>query len=208
MKTFYSVFVVLLILLVTSCNEKQSDFENIVEITPADAQSFNLPDIHFKFSYPTDENIKIRIADPSSKNYSYAFVDFMIDESTNEEISIGYCENCKNYDSDYIEGLLKDVSAEFEYQLSDFNIVSNGVESFDGEDRNILKFTFNANDNSMGFTQGKYIGIFVVYLPKKSNNGVLFILLANTDETDIKDFDDFSKKGNLSKVFKTFRFVE
>ncbi|MBN2662945.1 MAG: hypothetical protein JXR68_04785 [Bacteroidales bacterium] len=208
MKTLYSAIIFSLILISISCNEKTSDFENVVEITPSDAQSYNLPDIHFMFSYPTSDNIKIRLANPDLMNLSYAYVDFMVGDYTNEEISIGHCKNCNNYDFDYIEGLLEDLSTDFEYQLPDFNVVFNGVEKFDGENRNVLKFTFNAIDSSMGFVPGKYIGIFVVYLPKSSSNGILFILLANTNETEIKNFDDFSTKGNLAEVFNTFKFVE
>lgn len=207
-RNYLLLFVVLFVFVSCENNEKTNDFENLVEVTNDDASVFGLPEIHFKFSYPSDDNLWVRMAEPGSHNLSYAYVDYMVGDNTREEISVGYCDNCNSYGSEDISGVLDQLAAEFEYQLPDFNVVSNDVEMFNGAERNVLKFTFNAPDDALGFVPGEYLGVFVVYLPKKSNNGIMFILLANKDETSIKDFSDFGQKGDLAEIFQTFRFVE
>lgn len=208
MKKIYLPILVLVAFFVASCTEKAEDFENIVEITPMDAQSFDLPEVHFMFSYPTDDNISIRLAKANQNNYSYAYIDYMDGDYIQEEISIGYCNNCYNSETSIIEDLLTNISAEFEYQLTDYNVVSSGYQMFDGEQRSVLNFTFTISDNALGFVEGEYIGVFVVYLSDKTENGILFGFLANKNETDIKDFDDFTKKGDLVDIFRTFRLVD
>ncbi len=209
MKILFLSFLSIIILSASTCSNKVTDFENVVEITPADAQKWDLPDVHFKFSYPTDDNIKVRFAEEGAKNYSYAYVDYMTKNKLSiEEISIGYCKKCATYGKDNVKDLLKSLADQFEYQLPNFNLISNDIEEFDGEERNLVKFTFSTTDGSLGFEEGDYIGVFVVYNPDDGDNGILYILLANTDKTDIKDFDDFTKKGNLVDIFKTIRFVD
>ncbi len=202
---FFAIFAVVFI----ACNDKKADFENIIEITPEDAVDYGLPEVHFKFSYPEDENILYREAQDGIKNLSYAHIDYLQNGLSVEEIAIGYCKGCVSNGKDVVKKLLDDLSSQFQYQLNDFTVLSNDYIKFDGEKRNLLKFSFTAPDSSIGFAPGEYIGIMVVYLPGKGhNNGVTFVYLANKRETEIEDYSNFGEKGFLNDIFHTFRFVE
>ncbi len=208
MKKLLSLFV-LVAIFVSSCKKEIKDYENVVEITPTDAQNYGLPPVHFKFSYPDNEKIVLTQAKSGQKNLSYCLIDYKGDSASIEEISFGYCRNCNLVEENKLSDILSRLSDEFSTQLTDYQEISNTTEDFDGEKHHVLKFKFKVNEEFKNiFDKGNYIGIIVPYIDKNSDNGVLIIMLANTDKSEIKDFSDFGKKGKLAGVFHTFRFVK
>ncbi len=198
------------LLVFSACEEKITDFENVVEVTPDECKKWGLDEVHFLISYPNDDNILFQEAQEGEDNLSYIMFDYLDkDELSNEEISIGYCTNCKNYDDDGKLELIQQLMEQFESQLPNLEIVSNDTEVIFGEKRVVAKFTFSSEEPIFGyFAAGNYKAMIVEFSKESNtNNGVIIILLAN-ESTGIKEFSDFGEKGNLAKVFKTFRFAE
>ncbi|MBN2892295.1 MAG: hypothetical protein JXL97_10530 [Bacteroidales bacterium] len=210
MKKILFFAVALILVSLTACEKKITDFENVIEVTPEDCVKWGLNEVHFKISHPTDEAISVWKAVEGSKNLSYIMIDHLTkDELSNEEISIGYCNNCLITSDEDLLSLIEELVNQFEVQLPNFEKKSIEVEKFWGEKRVVAKFTFGDKEPMYDFFEaGDYHGIITVITEgSTTDNGVVVIMLGNQN-SGIEDFSDFGKKGNLADIFKTFRFVE
>ena len=208
MKNLFLLSLIASFFALSSCETEIKDFENLIEVTPEDCQSWDLPDNHFIVSYPTNKNITITKAIDGEYNLSYVMFDYITDDDLcNEEISIGYCDNCASFENDGLIDLVNQLSTQFENQLPDYKLVSLESEDFWGEERVVAKFTFGSEEPIYDyFEAGDYIGIISLMTPKEGN-GVMFIMLGNKN-SGIKNYEDFGNKGKLGDIFKTFRFVK
>lgn len=210
MKTIVYLFVAVLLISLTACEEKIEDFKNVVEVTPEMAKKWNLQDVHFKISYPDDDNLIVTKAEEGQSNLSYIMFDYTNEEGLSyEEISIGYCSNCVDYPEDELKNLIGQLSDQFSSQLPNYEEIELGKEKIWGKDRIAVKFKFGSDETMYDFFEaGEYLGM-ITYITEGSatNNGVMLIMLGN-ESSGIKDFSDFGEKGKLAEIFKTFRFVE
>lgn len=210
MKRVFLLSLVAFFFVFTSCDETIKDFENVIEITPNDCKKWDLADVHFMISYPTDDNISITKAVEGDNNMSYVIIDYLNDKDLcNEEISIGYCNSCAESNQEDLSDLLSQLTTQFESQLPNFELVAIEMGNFDGKKREIAKFKFGSDEIMFNyFEPGEYLGIITLLHENSStSNGVTIIMLGN-ENSGIKDFTDFGEKGKLGDVWKTFRFVK
>lgn len=207
MKTKVSIlFTFFVSLLITTNCQTNRDFKNVIEIIPENCKKNGLPEVHFKISYPTDENIRVRVLEKNSSNYVQ--IDYLSPKLTIlEEISIGYCKECKLENKQIILEYTKQLYEEFKKYVKVVNF-SVAEEKILGEKAIVGNYKIESDTTFFeSFEPGIYYWKTIILREKSvHSNGVLIFIIASP-KTKVKKCKDILTKSKLAKTIKTFRFL-
>lgn len=182
---------------------KAETYKNIQVIDEVYCKKYNYPITSFAIEYP--DNVEIILHE---NEYSYVYFKVKEDNEIIEELSIGYTTLTIPFKSKST-GLLEDLIKKFEAQLDLFHTDFIGKSKFKGK----LEYLFNgyadySSYKEMGY-DGKYRIIMMIPFPEKNDkiNAVIVSFIAN-EKSGIKSYSDFQKKGVISKIWDTFRYIE
>lgn len=216
MKKFLSILSIFTILLIFSCKSNQqkeeeiTDLENIFEVNSTKCADWKLPTTKFKLSYPTDDNLEVLPAISGQNNLNYITFQYYQDSVFIESLGFGYLSNSLNATDAELKKTLDELVAIFQTSIPTLKVISKEKEKFKGKDVFIAKMEFEVTEELTNIGEiGNYRTMIVFYPANDYNlkNGISFIFTARKD-SDIKNFDDFGKKGKLEGIFNTFRFVK
>lgn len=172
----------------------------------------DLPVIKFSLEYPN--HLLTSIAEPQYENYNYnAFFNWNENEVQTEGIYLGYCY----FESDYFESSdveKEELSKELWQQLTrdhsehfQLSNIKTGKMAFDNEHYFMFRANAHAkNSKSDAEFEGNYILQTLILEPQGTNdNGLVITFLANA-ESEIRTFEDFANKGDLSAIWKSLKF--
>ncbi|MFH2096094.1 MAG: hypothetical protein ABIJ16_10350 [Bacteroidota bacterium] len=210
-------------MLVSACGgngEKKADEKAVVtkygkcgrmtryEVTESFCARMNLPVTAFSLYYP-----EIMITDPPEEGKQNSHYNYFLLLDTNniqtEAMSLGYCTVQRNTvlkDQLSIE-LLEDIKRIYEEWGFEFSEAFIGNETFDGKDYYQFHALGHINlpENELS---GEYLVLSLIVEPPHDNmNGLFVIMLANQD-SEIRTFGDFARKGCISDIWKSLEFPE
>jgi len=178
-------------------------FENLYVADEKICESKELPITRFAIEYPNGYDVET----PNDKE-NHIVMKKTIENIVVEELSIGNSTitlKNKNLTLTLIENVVDNLKKQF----PEMEILTVGKKEFNGE----MNYLFEGKVDYSDFIEQGYNGVykimFVIPLPKENEelNAVMISMIAN-EQSEIKTFADFTNKGMLGKVYKTFRYIE
>ncbi|WP_397363265.1 hypothetical protein [Olleya sp. R77988] len=125
-----------------------------------------------------------------------------------EDISIGNTTIVISTQKNSLE-LIENLVADFKRQNPKMETISISKKKFNGEMTYLFEGKFDFSGYKEHGYDGIYKAIFLIPIPKKNEkiNAVIISFLAN-EQSEIKEFSDFYKKGVIGNIYKTFRYLE
>jgi len=182
---------------------KSKTFENIYIADENLCKEQKLPLTRFAIEYPNGLEIK----KPKNGN-EHIGIAKKLNGVITEELSIG-TTNIDLSKEKYAIRALEDIAADFKKQLPKLEIITISKKSFNGKMNYVFEGKFELSNYKEQGYDGNYKIMFLIPVPEKNKNlnAVTISFLAN-EQSEIKEFSDFSNKGMLGSVYKTFRYLE
>ncbi|APY06795.1 hypothetical protein BWZ20_00280 [Winogradskyella sp. J14-2] len=178
-------------------------FENLYVADEKICESKELPITRFAIEYPNGYDVET----PNDKE-NHIVMKKTIENIVVEELSIGNSTiTLKN--KNLTLTLIENVADNLKKQFPEMEILTVGKKEFNGE----MNYLFEGKVDYSDFIEQGYNGVykimFVIPLPKENEelNAVMISMIAN-EQSEIKTFADFTNKGMIGKVYKTFRYIE
>lgn len=212
MNTLKLVMVALLGFIATSCGSKKmqtacGDLQTFTA-TPAYANTYGLPEIHFSTTYTSAMEQKLPVA--GQENYNYNM--FMLKDANGinmETVSLGnFKRTAVNNDSDdMLEMQLLTKISDMYQGAFDITEEFKGKATVLGKSYNMYRATGSIDQPEAGF-KGVYRVQAMFILPHKdAPAGLLYIMQAH-ENSDIKSYEDFTNEGCTASIFQELRFID
>lgn len=166
---------------------------------------WNLPPVNFSLYYP--QKMNAIFAQEGIENPNYIQFYNAKDSLFMESLSIGFFRLDKGETNDQLNTkLLENFKKEFEMQGLDMSKSWIGKKVFDGKEYSMMT-TELALDIDVQL-KGKYKLLFLLVPPQKGNTNGVMMIFSGHENSVIKDYDDFATKGDVSRIWKSFRYEE
>ena len=199
----------LFIFLMYSCStpEKNNcgDMEKFI-VDHEYAKKMGLPEVEFSIMYP--KNFKTDPPREDYQNYHYNyFLKWDKNEIQTEAISLCYSTVQKN-------SLMKDalinpilLQAKQMYEQLGFTFTEDfiGKDTFDGKEYYQFRATGTINNKDRELV-GEYKILCLIVEPELNDKNGLFVMMVANQDSEVKNFTDFSSKGCISSIWKSLKF--
>jgi len=182
---------------------KSETFENLYVADEKLCKEQKLHLTRFAIEYPNGLEIK-----KPKNGKEHIGIAKKINGIITEELSIGTTSIDLSKEK-YALKALEDIAADFKKQLPKLEIITISKKSFNGEMNYVFEGQFELSGYEDQGYGGNYKMMFLIPIPKKDKNlnSVTISFIAN-EQSEIKEFSDFSNKGMIGSVYKTFRYLE
>ena len=199
----------LFLLIIPSCSspeKKDSQDMNSFKVDKEYCQKLGLPEVEFNVMYP--KNLKTDPPQEGYQNYAYNyFLKWDKNEIQTEAISLCYSTVQKNslMKDALVDQILLQVKQMYEQMGFTFTEDFIGKDTFDGKEYYQFRAKGTINNKDREFV-GEYKILCLIVEPEVNDKNGLFVMMVANQDSEIKNFSDFSSKGAISSIWKSIKF--
>ncbi|MFK7749620.1 MAG: hypothetical protein AB8B65_14585 [Kordia sp.] len=175
------------------------------EVTPEFAKKIDKPEVHFTVDIP--KNLKFDKPVEGEKTYSYGMIQNVGKDSiVTEMYSFGYVKMdglSLEKDGKSFMTQIRDMLKRGGYEIEEANI---GVTEFDGKKYLSLQAIGTMKEGVSKEFVGRYYFNTVAKPNPHGNTHIIMLMAARDDQ--VKNYEDFKDKLNISTVWQTFTYLK